>query len=81
MPMYEGAGHGPLWWVAYLAIAITVVTTMMLVMLAGIARAGKATAPRPTTPAADEQPDEVAGRVSAPVTAGHDEPPTLHGAA
>ncbi len=78
MPMYEGAGNGPLWWVAYLAIAITVVTSMMLLMLRGIARAGQATAPRPAAepeaaPVADEQPHRIGG--------GHDDHPTLSGAA
>lgn len=78
MPMYESAGNGPLWWIVFLAIAITAVTSMILLMLRGIARAGQATAPRAAadpeaTPTADEQPRRIGS--------GPDDHPTLSGAA
>lgn len=77
MPMYDAAGNGPLWWVAFLAIAITLVTAMILAMLRGIARAGQATAPRATEPEATPAADEERRRIGT----GSDDHPTLSGAA
>lgn len=81
--MYEGAGHGPLWWVAYLGVAIVLVTVMILVMLRGIGRAGEATraTAQPAEGAADRSPLG-ASDVAQPAHASRQESHlTLHGAA
>lgn len=51
--MYEGAGHGPWFWVIYLSIAMLTTVALMGVLVLGIARSYRTPAPKAPADGAD----------------------------
>ena len=52
--MYEGAGHGPWFWVVYLSIAVVTTVALMGGLLIGIARSYSTPARKPRQPVGED---------------------------